>query len=250
VVGGVIPLGNVTGFNKLNGIDVAGKASHFITFNTFGGLLAFKGAAPNGRDGLLITATGGHIVARTNVFSGNTGNGIEVGGHAHGVTIDPNIVGLTTKGDTVLPNGGDGVLLDDSAHHNTIGGHRLSVIPQNTFSGNDGYGLVITGSAHGNSVFRTVIGTNVGGTLALGNGKGGVLISGHARRNSIGNTGGRPVNIISGNGGPGVWLSGGTSFNRVLDNFIGVGRLHKPVPNSGKPVVNKGHHNKVKGNKS
>ena len=250
VVGGVIPLGNVTGFNKLNGIDVAGKASHFITFNTFGGLLAFKGAAPNGRDGLLITATGGHIVARTNVFSGNTGNGIEVGGHAHGVTIDPNIVGLTTKGDTVLPNGGDGVLLDDSAHHNTIGGHRLSVIPQNTFSGNDGYGLVITGSAHGNSVFRTVIGTNVGGTLALGNGKGGVLISGHARRNSIGNTGGRPVNIISGNGGPGVWLSDGTSFNRVLDNFIGVGRLHKPVPNSGKPVVNKGHHNKVKGNKS
>jgi hypothetical protein len=29
-----------------------------------------------------------------------------------------------------------------------------------------------------------------------------------------------------------------------------VGRLHKPVPNSGKPVVNKGHRNKVKGNKS
>ncbi len=55
------------------------------------------------------------------------------------------------------------MLLDDSAHHNTIGGHRLSVIPQNTFSGNDGYGLVITSSAHRNSVFRTVIGTNVGG---------------------------------------------------------------------------------------
>ena len=93
---------------------MAGTASKFITFNTFGGLLAFKGAAPNGNDGLLVTSTGGHIAARTNVFSGNTGNGIEVGGHAHGVTIDPNIVGLTTKGDTVLPNGGDGVLLDDS----------------------------------------------------------------------------------------------------------------------------------------
>ena len=36
----------------------------------------------------------------------------------------------------------------------------------------------------------------------------------------------------------------------LLDNFIGLGRLHKPVPNNGKPVVNKGHHNKVKGNKS
>ena len=75
-----------------------------------------------------------------------------------------------------------------------------------------------------------MIGTNVGGTVALGNGKGGVRISGHARRNSIGNTGRRPVNIISGNGGPGVRLSGGTSFNRVLDNFIGVGRLTSRCP--------------------
>lgn len=140
VVGGVIPLGNVSGDNTLNGVEVAGTASRFITFNTFGGLLAFKGAAPNGNDGLLVTSTGGHIVARTNVFSGNTRNGIELAGRATGVTVDPNIVGLTTKGKTVLPNGGDGVLIDGSAHNNTIGGTLVSVIPQNTFSGNDGYG--------------------------------------------------------------------------------------------------------------
>ena len=72
LVGGVIPLGNVTACNNLNGIDVLGPASNFVTFNTFGGLLAFKGAAPNGNDGLLITATGGNNVARTNVFSGNS----------------------------------------------------------------------------------------------------------------------------------------------------------------------------------
>ena len=42
---------------------------------------------------------------------------------------------------------GDGVLIDGWAHEdNTIGGTVVSVIPQNTFSGNDGYGLVITGS--------------------------------------------------------------------------------------------------------
>ena len=58
-VGGVIPLGNVSAGNGRNGIEVTGRASGFTTFNTFGGLLAFKGAAPNGRDGLLITATGG-----------------------------------------------------------------------------------------------------------------------------------------------------------------------------------------------
>src|SRR5262249_26965739 len=57
-VGGVIPLGNVISGNGLNGISVNGTASGFQSFNTFGGLLAFGGAAPNGNDGILITSTG------------------------------------------------------------------------------------------------------------------------------------------------------------------------------------------------
>ena len=61
------------------------------------------------------------------------------------MTVDPNIVGLNTKGDGVLPNGGDGLLIDGTAHGNTIGGTLSSVIPQNTFSGNRGYGVVIAG---------------------------------------------------------------------------------------------------------
>ncbi len=248
VVGGVIPLGNVSGDNTLNGIEVAGTASKFITFNTFGGLLAFKGAAPNGNDGLLVTSTGGHIAARTNVFSGNTRNGIELAGGATGVTVDPNIVGLTTKGDAVLPNGGDGVLIDGSAHGNTIGGTLVSVIPQNTFSGNEGYGLVITGRAHDNSVFDSFIGPEVLGLAALGNHDGGVLVNGHAHGNSIGDTSKAPVNLISGNSGNGVWLRMGTSHNRVLDNYIGLDRLGRFLRNSGKPVVDSGHRNLVKGN--
>ena len=36
-VGGVIPLGNVSAGNGLNGIAVLGKARGFVTFNTFGG---------------------------------------------------------------------------------------------------------------------------------------------------------------------------------------------------------------------
>ena len=54
-VGGVIPLGNVISGNTLNGIEVAGTASGFTTFNTFAGVAAFAGIAPNGNDGLLIT---------------------------------------------------------------------------------------------------------------------------------------------------------------------------------------------------
>jgi parallel beta-helix repeat protein len=247
-VGGVIPLGNVSAGNGLNGIAVLGKSRGFVTFNTFGGLLAFKGAAPNGLNGLLITSTGGDNLVRTNVFSGNKKNGIELAGNAAGVTVDPNIVGLTTKGNAVLPNGGDGLLIDGTAHGNTIGGTLISVIPQNTFSGNSGYGVVIAGSAHNNSVFRSFIGTRLLGVKALGNNKGGVLITDHAYRNLIGQKTCRPANLISGNTGIGVTLTGDTTQNSVIDNYIGLDRFGRYLRNSGRPIVNTGHNNTISGN--
>src|SRR5580693_3176248 len=220
-VGGVIPLGNVSAGNGRNGIEVTGRVSGFTTFNTFGGLLAFKGAAPNGRDGILITSIGRGNLVRTNVFSGNRGNGIELAGRAAGVTVDPDIAGLTTNGDAALPNGGDGLLIDGSAHGNVIGGTFRSVIPQDTFSGNDGYGIAIRGRAHGNRVFGAFVGTELLGRDALGNGRGGVLIGGQAYGNAVGAaTGRRPVNLISGNGGAGVTLGARTRLNLVLRNYI------------------------------
>lgn len=186
---------------------------------------------------------------RTNVFSsGNDGNGIELVGDASGVTIVPNIAGLTTKGGAVLPNRGDGVLIDGSARHNPVGGSLVSVIPQNTLSGNDGYGLAITGSVYDNSVLDTFIGTDVLGTKALGNHKGSVLVGGRAHGNLTGNTGKPPVNLISGNTGTGVELSAATSGNRVTRNYIGLNRFRKPLRNSGKPIENQGHHNVISGN--
>ncbi len=247
-VGGVIPLGNVSAGNGRNGIEVAGRATGFITFNTFGGLLAFKGAAPNGRDGLLITSTGGDNLARTNVFSGNRENGIELAGNASGVTIDPDIAGLTTNGGSALPNDGDGVLIDGTAHHNVVGGTRRSVIRQDTFSGNKGYGLAIMGRAHGNLVFGSFIGTKIFGLGALGNRHGGVLIAGTAYRNSIGARA-KPLNLISGNTGNGVTLRAGTHDNRVIHNYIGLDRIGRSLPNTGLPLVNRGVANTIRGNR-
>jgi parallel beta-helix repeat protein len=247
-VGGVIPLGNVSAGNGLNGIAVLGKARGFVTFNTFGGLLAFKGAAPNGLNGVLITSTGGDNLVRTNVLSGNKGNGIELAGNASGVTIDPNIVGLNTKGNGVLPNGGDGLLIEGTAHGNFIGGTLVSVIPQNTFSGNLGYGVAITGRAHNNHVFRSFIGTQLLGVKALGNKKGGVLIAGTANRNSIGKTTLFPADLISGNTGIGVTLTPGTLRNSVINNYIGLNRLDRYLRNSGPAVVNIGRRNTIRGN--
>ncbi len=249
-VGGVIPLGNVSAGNGLNGIKVTGTVSGFTTFNTFGGLLAFKGAAPNGRDGLLITATGGHNTVRTNVFSGNRGNGIELAGNASGVTVDPNIAGLATNGGSPLPNGGDGLRIDGTAHNNVIGGSTRSVIPQNTFSGNDGYGVAITGSAHNNQVFSSFIGTEILGVSALGNHLGGVLLGGNASANAIGAVNLTPANLISGNDGIGVLLRAGTTRNLVINNYIGLDRRGRRLPNTGRPIVNDGSQNTIRGNRT
>jgi parallel beta-helix repeat protein len=239
-VGGVIPLGNVSSGNGRNGIAVTGRVHGFETFNTFGGLLAFKGAAPNGNDGLLITSSRGGNLVRTNVFSGNRRNGIELAGHEYGVKIDPNIVGLNTKGNGRLANGGDGVRIDGDAHGNLLGGTLKSVIPQNTFSGNRGYGLAIVGHAHANLVERTFIGTKILGVEALGNRKGGILLGGRSYFNSIGSKHPRPSNLISGNRGNGVTLRRGAHATRVINNYIGLNRFGRCLPNSRRGLVNRG----------
>jgi len=241
-VGGVIPLGNVSAGNGRNGIEVAGTAAYFTTFNTFGGLLAFKGAAPNGNDGLLITSTGGNQTVRTNVFSGNAENGIEIGGDASGVNVDPDMVGLNTVGNAVLPNQNDGLLIDGTAHDNVIGGYLSSVISQNTFSGNGMYGVAIAGAAHDNQVFNGYIGTSVSGLTGLGNRAGGVYIGGTATKNTIGGTNTDQTmpqsNLISANFGNGVTLGSGSSSSQILNNGIGRNRVGLPtLPNVGTPIV-------------
>jgi parallel beta-helix repeat protein len=252
-VGGVIPLGNVAAGNGQNGIEVRDTASGFITFNTFGGLLAFKGAAPNGNDGLLITSTGGNNTAQTNVFSGNLHDGIQISGDASGVTVDPNIAGLNTDGNIILPNGNDGIEIDGTAHDNVIGGSQSSVIPQNTFSGNAGYGVALLDQAYNNQVLLSYVGLSAGGTAGLGNLLGGILIGDAAHDNVIGGTSTQSAtttNLISANAENGVTLETGTSNIQVIDNAFGFDRFGIPnLPGSGYAIVVNGSVNaEISGN--
>jgi hypothetical protein len=241
-VGGVIPLGNVTGGNTLNGIYVTDTVSDFITFNTFGGLFAFQGAAPNGMNGLLIDSTGGSNTVRTNVFSGNLGNGIEISGNARDVLIDPNIVGLNTNGSEKLANGGHGLLIGGTANNITVGGNTQSIIPQNTFSGNKGYGIAIVDQAHNNHVLGSVIGASVTKTSGLGNVAGGILLSTVGQGNLIGGVTTDPdnpqANLISGNLGNGVTLAFGLNGQSLVANDFGFDRFGLPViPNAGQNIA-------------
>jgi hypothetical protein len=219
-VGGVIPLGNVISGNNKNGIEVRDRASGFVSFNTFAGLYAFSTAAPNKRDGILITSTGGNNVVRTSIVSGNLGNGIEIGGDATGVQVTETAVGTNTSIMSALPNGGDGILITGHAHGNAVGGFQPSIEPQVTVSSNRRYGIEFAGAAHDNVVFHTYIGTNYNATVALGNGLGGVLLGPGTSSDTIGGASAPSHNKILDNGGAGVTIRS-SSGNAVLGNEIG-----------------------------
>ena len=190
---------------------------------------------------MLITATGGNQLVRTNVLSGNGANGLEIAGNASGVTVDPNIVGLDTIGNSLMPNGNDGLLIDGTANNNMVGGYYVSVIPQNTFSGNKGYGIAIVGQAYANQIFNSYVGTNVLGTTSLGNFLGGIYVGGSSTNDIIGGTStsqNQPTkNIISGNGGYGVTLDAGTSNLSVIGNYIGIDLFALSLPNATGPIL-------------
>lgn len=236
--GGVIPLGNVNAGNKGNGIEVKDSVSGFRSVNTFGGIKAFGGIAPNGKDGILISATGGNNTIQTNVFSGNLGNGIHVSGRAKGVTISPNVVGLNTPGQLATytsggqtisyGNGLNGILVDGNARDITIAGNQISVVPQNTISNNSLYGITITDKAKNILINNTYVGTATNGIDLFGNKLGGLYIGPDTSGIVIGNKDLTLINKFNGNGGAGITIdraNGVTLINSRLDSNLGSGLL-------------------------
>jgi hypothetical protein len=172
--------------------------------------------------GVLITAGTQNIIGGVegarNVISGNSNSGVRiVGSAASGNSVVGNFIGTTAAGNAALGNG-TGVSIQDAAN-NTVGGKVVT--ESNIISGNGGDGVDLIGSgATGNHVVGNFIGTNAAGTAALGNAAG-VLVNG-APNNAIGGLGGGDINVISGNRGSGVVLTGAMATgNQVQNNFIG-----------------------------
>lgn len=218
-VGGVIPLGNVISGNNRNGIEVKDKVSGFVSFNTFGGVFAFGGAAPNQGDGILVTSTGGNNLIRTSIISGNMGNGIEITGNATGVQVTDTATGTDTAINSPIPNALSGIKIGGKAHGNAIGGFQPSVEPDVTSSSNGRYGIEIVDQAHDNFVFHTTVGSSAMGTKNLGNTLDGIFIGPGTSSNTIGGATGPFQNTIVYNGGRGVVIKSSQN-NKVLGNQI------------------------------
>jgi hypothetical protein len=214
---------NVISGNSGDGLRIDGSASTgtLVQGNYIGTGVSGAVAVGNGGDGVHLlagvpnTTIGGTAAGAGNLISGNTGNGIELANN--GDQVLGNFIGTNAAGTAAVGNG-VGVFITAAAN-NTIGG--TSVAARNIISANSGDGVRIDGSAStANVVQGNFIGTDVSGTLPLGNGGDGVNIVNGATNNTVGGTVTASGNILSGNTANGVELDSGG--NLVQGNGIGI----------------------------
>ncbi len=144
-------------------------------------------------------------------------NGILID-HSNGNLIEGNYIGLEVDGTTLALNAGAGIEIIASSD-TMIGGSTTA--QRNVISGNS-QGILLWSGTTGTIIQGNYIGTDVSGTVDLGNSGTGVLVTSGATNNIIGGTVAGAGNLISGNDNYGVRISGsGTTGNVLQGNFIG-----------------------------
>ena len=160
-------------------------------------------------------------------------------------------IGLDSSGSNAAPNAKQGVFIAQGASRNIIGG--TNALARNVISGNREYGIWIADpNTTGNVMLGNYIGTDAGGSFAVSNAFGGIAMFGNTGGHLIGGTNALARNVISGNLGAGIWLSGtGISNNCVRGNFIGLNAVGTAaIPNiyAGVYVINGAHSNAILNN--
>lgn len=170
---------------------------------------AAAGAAAHG---LEIAAPG--VAVRGLVINRFSLSGILI--QADNCIIQGNFIGTDATGTSTLANGETGVFINGQG--NLIGGTALTA--RNVISGNGSFGIAMNSVvASNNTIQGNFIGTDVSGTVALGNAGGGVGAFGGTSSNTIGGTAPGAANTIANNAGSGVNIFGGAN-NAVLGNSI------------------------------
>jgi parallel beta-helix repeat protein len=155
---------------------------------------------------------GGTAPGAGNVISANHDGGVGIVGA--GTILEGNYIGTDRTGTVALANY-LGISVQAAADSTTIGGRVAGA--GNLISGNQHDGILLL--ANGASILGNQIGTDVTGTLALGNGGNGVTITSGAHDNTIGGTASGAGNTIAFNGHDGVLVDQGAS-NAIRRNVI------------------------------
>jgi hypothetical protein len=206
------------------GVRIAVRGHNLIAGNYLGtdvtGTEAVRGSFDVSNVGLFILSPGNTVGGTTdgdrNIISGHTGTGVLISGtFAFGNRILGNFVGTDVSGTRNLANGLNGV--EVRGPNTMIGG--LTAGARNVISGNSIAGVSLWDV--GALVQGNYIGTDVNGTMAIGNGVGVDLFGGI--NTTIGGTAAAARNVISGNGSAGInTYFAGTFLNlKIQGNYIG-----------------------------
>ncbi len=194
-------LGNFMGTDVTGSVGLAGNNDFAMTIANATGTIIGDGSA------------GGR-----NVIGGNN-TGIAVSSTT--ASIRGNFIGINSAGTARITHPGGFNQINGAV---VLAGGSSSVVESNVISGNDGWGVLVSGAgASGNAVRGNIIGLNAAGTAAVGNGSHGVLLFNEAKDNTIGGTTAAARNIISGNAAAGVSLGSDPAItnNRIWGNYIG-----------------------------
>ena len=224
--GSVSGAGNVISGNSSYGVYLAANgntvAGNIIGLNASGTTTIANSYGLYVHDAANNTIGGTTALAR-NVISGNTNDGIYItGASATNNLIQGNYIGTNVSGTAAIGNGAIGVRITGNASGNTIGGATAGA--GNLISGNANSGVYI--DASNTNVKGNLIGTNATGTGAIRNGSlgsatGGIFIA-SGTASVIGGTTAAERNVLSGNGGAGIWIEGTTGSHTIQGNYIGV----------------------------
>lgn len=176
-------------------------------------LIELNGNAAGSTNGLNFQGLAGGSVVKSLIINRFSQRGINTDGAA--ITVQGCFIGTNAAGTAAQGNGLGGVRLNGRG--NLIGG--TTVAARNVISGNTGTGIEI---ASGDSIVQgNYIGTDLTGSLGVGNTDHGILIE--SANNSIGGTTAGSGNVISGNNSRGVEVSanGVSDNNFIQGNFVG-----------------------------
>ena len=224
VIGGSTPgAGNVISGNNERGVLIIGPTavSNSVAGNFIGTDAAGIADLGNRYTGVGIISANSNVIGGTNasarnIIAGNNQSGVAIDSNSVANIILGNFIGLDATGTNSLANnlGGVSVL---RGTNNVIGGTVAGA--GNVISGNTQDGVALAGG-FGTVVQGNLIGTDLSGQLARGNGFNGIRID--SAGNLVGGDALGARNVISGNANNGVLFFGAAASNNVLaGNLIG-----------------------------
>jgi parallel beta-helix repeat protein len=209
------------GFSRIAGLSIVRFEGSAIVLKSNGNLVHgnYLGVLPDGVSaapnhvGIFIDGGDNNLIGGTsgeerNVVSGNISNAIHLVFGASNNVITGNYIGTTADGNAALGNVGTGVYI--SGQHNRVGGQSSG--EGNVISGNSSGVSVENGED--TSIVGNLIGVDAAGINAVGNAAAVNITAG-----SVGTL--VRANVMSGNFGNGLSLSGLSNNSIVQGNFIG-----------------------------